>query len=64
MATTIVNPAPASNSSDSGIGFVLGTILLVILGVLFFVYALPYVQQGMNSGINIEVPRNIDVSLN
>lgn len=64
MAITIVNPQPASDSSGSGIGFVLGIILLVILAVLLFVYALPYIQQGMNGGIQIEVPKSIDVNLN
>ncbi|MDO8658794.1 MAG: hypothetical protein Q7K55_08685 [Candidatus Levybacteria bacterium] len=64
MATTIVNPTPTNNSSNNGLGFLLGIFLLVILGVLFFVYGLPYIRSQMGGGVQISVPKNIDVNLN
>jgi hypothetical protein len=64
MATTIVNPAPNNNSSDNnGMGFLLGVIVLIVFVVLFFVYALPYIR-GLNSGgVQVNVPKSINVNV-
>lgn len=61
MATIVNNPAP--NNSDNGMGFLLGIIVLVVVGVLFFFYGLPLIQQGMNKGIQVNVPKDINVNV-
>lgn len=64
MATTIVNPAPGNNSSDgNGMGFLLGVIVLIVFVVLFFVYALPYIQGLSSGGIQVNVPKSVDVNV-
>lgn len=65
MPTTIINPAPNNNSeNNNGIGFLLGIIVLVIFAVLFFVYALPYIRGfGGNSGVQVNIPKSIDVNV-
>jgi hypothetical protein len=45
----------------SGIGFVVGTILAVLLGLLLLSYILPTLR-GRGSSINI--PRSVDVNVN
>lgn len=64
MATTVVNPAPSNGSSNNGMGFLLGAIALIVFVVLFFVYVLPYIQNGMSGGVNVNVPKEIDVNVN
>ena len=64
MATTIINPAPNNNSSNNGVGFLLGAIVLIVFAVLFFVYALPYIRGLSGSGgIQVNVPKSIDVKV-
>lgn len=65
MATTIINPAPANNTSDnSGMGFLLGVIALIVFVVLFFIYAIPYIRGLTGSGgIQVNIPKNIDVKV-
>jgi hypothetical protein len=64
MATTIVNPAPNNNSSDNnGMGFLVGAIVLIVFVVLFFVYALPYIRGLNSSGIQVNVPKSINVNV-
>jgi hypothetical protein len=61
MATTVVNPAPNNN----GMGFLIGIIILIIFGVLFFIYGLPYIQGlSSNGGVQVNVPKSIDVNVN
>lgn len=68
MPTTIVNPAPNNNSTtDSGMGFLLGIILLIAFGLVFYVYGLPLVKQGLSGigggGVNINLPKTVDVNV-
>ena len=64
MATTIVNPAPNNNSSgDNGMGFLLGVIVLIVFVVLFFVYALPYIRGMSGGGVQVNVPKSINVNV-
>ncbi|MDO8269663.1 MAG: hypothetical protein Q7T54_03270 [Candidatus Levybacteria bacterium] len=67
MATTIINPSPNNNSSgNNGIGFLIGIIVLFVFGVLFFVYALPYIRGLSGSGsveVNIPVPKDINIKV-
>ena len=66
MATTIINPAPNNNSSNNGVGFLLGAIVLIVFAVLFFIYALPYIRGLSGSGgvqVNVPVPKSINVNV-
>lgn len=68
MATTIINPAPTNNSTtDSGMGFLLGIIALVVFGFIFIVYGFPLIRQAMNGlgngGINVTLPKTVDVNV-
>lgn len=61
MATIVNNPAP--NNSNSGMGFLIGVIVLIVFGVLFFIYGLPYLQQLTSSGVQVNVPKDINVNI-
>jgi hypothetical protein len=61
MATIVNNPD--TGRSDSGSGFLLGVILLIIFAVLFFVYGLPYITNSM-SGPTVQIPDKVDVNVN
>jgi len=64
MATTIINPAPATNTSnDSWIGFLMGVIVLVVLAALFFVYAVPFIKGLSSKGIQVNLPKTVNVSV-
>lgn len=68
MPTTIINPSPTNNSSnDSGMGFLLGVIILIAFGFVFFIYGVPLIKQGLsgigNGGINVTLPKTIDVKV-
>jgi hypothetical protein len=67
MATTIINPAPNTDSSGSnGIAFLVGAGILVILALIFFVYAIPFIR-GLSSSkeiqVNIPVPKTVNVNV-
>ncbi|HUQ85783.1 MAG TPA: hypothetical protein VM077_05660 [Candidatus Limnocylindrales bacterium] len=60
---TVVNTAPSNNSrGDNGYGFLLWVVVLGVIGIIFFVYALPYIQ-GLRaySGVQVNVPDSIDI---
>ncbi len=61
--TTVVNNPASSNDGGNSMGFLLGAIILVLFGALFFFYGLPYLR-GSNQGPQIEVPSTIDVNVN
>ena len=63
MATVVNNPQPTT--SDNGMGFLLGAILIIVFAVLFFFYALPYLRttfQGAQ-GPQVNVPSQVDVNV-
>ena len=65
MATTIINPASNSDpSGNNGMGFIVGGVVLVVLAILFFVYALPYIR-GLSGegGVQVNLPNTIDVNV-
>jgi hypothetical protein len=67
MATTIINPAPNTDSSGgNGIVFLLGVGVLVILALIFFVYAIPFIR-GLNTSngiqVNVPVPKTVNVNV-
>lgn len=68
MPTTIINPAPNNNTStDSGMGFFLGVLALIVFAFLFLIYGLPLVRQAIsglgNGGVQINLPKTVDVKV-
>ncbi len=64
MATTIVNAPPANNSSgDNGMGFLIGIIMLLVVGGLFYYYGLPYLRQMTSGGVQINVPKDVNINV-
>ncbi len=61
MATVINTPA-APAERESGSGFLLGVILLIVFAVLFFLYGMPLIAQSI-SGPQISVPDKVDVNV-
>lgn len=59
--TTIVNSPPASNDSSGGMAMIFGTIALVVVAYLFFVYGLPSIRNAVSPQVNI--PSKIDVNV-
>jgi hypothetical protein len=69
MATVINNPAPSATteSSSSGLGFLLGVIALIVFLFVVLYYggpALRSMTRGANSGAQINVPDKINVDVN
>jgi hypothetical protein len=67
MATVINNPAGTTDSSSSGMSFVLGAILLIAAVLIFFYYGVPAMRSaasGVGRGTNLSVPDKIDVNVN
>jgi hypothetical protein len=65
MAVVVNNPGTTSDSG-SGVGFILGAILLIALMIALFYYGLPYVRGsfGGGGGTQINVPDKVDVNVN
>ena len=64
MATVINNPPTPASDAGSGMGFFVGLLVVIILAVLFFVYALPAIRNSGSSDTNINVPDRINVDVN
>jgi hypothetical protein len=70
MSTVINNPTPVQPSNSEGnsgnnlVGTLFGLLAIVLLGYLFFVYALPMLRQPQQVMPKIEVPSKIDVNIN
>lgn len=62
MATVINTPQPAQ-TSNNGMGFFLGVLLLIIGVVIFFIYGIPYLQSTV-SGPQVNVPSEVDINVN
>ncbi len=58
--------APAAESSDSGMGFLMGVILLVVVLFLLFYYGLPALRSGTSQMTTpqVNVPGKVDVNVN
>lgn len=61
--TTIVN-TPPSEKSDSPMGWIIGLVILIVLGYLGYVYGLPAIQNMQEKGVQINVPDTVDVNVN
>jgi hypothetical protein len=66
MATVINNPA-TGDSSGSGMGFLLGTIILVVFALIILYAGVP-ILRGIAGSVNrptqISVPDKVDVNVN
>lgn len=58
MATIVNNPASESNGNS---GLILTVLLIVVFGVLFYVYGFPAINNIQSPQINI--PDKIDVNV-
>ena len=62
MATVINNPS--NGESGSGIGTILGIVLLAIIAFLFLVYGLPMLRGGQSVTVpQVNIPSKIDVNV-
>lgn len=61
--TTIVNNPPSSDNSGGPMGWIIGIIVLIILGYFVYVYGLPAIRQ-MGGTPQINIPSKIDVNVN
>ena len=55
--TTIINTPPAEKSG-SPMGWIIGLVILIVLGYLGYVYGLPAIQNVQQKGVQINVPEN------
>ena len=60
--TTIVNNPPSSDNSGGPMGWIIGLVVLLVVGYLVFVYGLPAIRQMGTPQVNI--PSKIDVNVN
>lgn len=63
MATIINTPQP-TNDSSGGMGMIIGLVVLVAFGFLFFIYGLPAMRQMRLGSPQINIPSEIDVNVN
>jgi len=61
--TTIVNNPPSSDNSGGPMGWIIGIIVLIILGYFVYVYGLPAIRQ-MGGTPQVNIPSKIDVNVN
>ena len=60
--TTIVNNPPSSDNSGGPMGWIIGLVLLIVVGYLVIVYGLPAIRQ-MGGTPQINIPSNINVNV-
>lgn len=62
--TTIINTPPATtNESGGSMGMIVGLVVLLILGYLFFVYGLPAIQNMQVGAPQINIPAKVDINI-
>ena len=61
--TTVVNTPPAEKSG-SPMGWIIGLVILVVLGYLGYVYGLPALKNLQTGGVQINIPENVNVNVN
>ncbi len=49
--------------SSNGTALIIGLVILLVLGVLFFYYGLPIISQSFNRPA-VQIPSQIDVNVN
>ncbi len=61
--TTVINTPQPSNDSSGGTGIIIGLVVLVVFGSLFFVYGIPAIRQMTVGTPQINIPNQIDVNI-
>lgn len=61
MATIIREIERPQNTSDNGMGFLLGIIVVVIVIFLMFYYGIPILKS--TTGTQVNIPKNIDINI-
>ena len=64
IMTTIVNTPAGANESNGGTGVIIGILILIVIGFLFFYYGLPAIRSVQLGTPQINVPAKIDVNVN
>jgi len=67
MATIINTPAAPAQDNSSATGLMVGLVLFIAFAFLFFYYGLPALRnatQQAPSGVNVEIPKEVDVNVN
>lgn len=62
--TTVINTPQPANDSNSGMGMIIGLVVLIVFGFLFFVYGLPALRNMRLGNPQINIPSKIDVNVN
>ena len=69
MATVVNNPG--ATQEGSGMGFLLGVLLLIAFAVIVLFYGLPYLGNSLNnagggstSAPQVQIPEKVDVNVN
>lgn len=65
MATVVNNPS-GSTDSGSGIGFLMGVILLIVVGFLIVYYGIPALNRtgGTQQAPAVQIPDTLDINVN
>ncbi len=61
--TTVINTPQPNNDSNSGMGMIIGLVVLVVFGLLFFIYGIPALRNMRLGTPQINVPNSIDVNV-
>lgn len=62
--TTVINTPQPANDQNNGIGIIVGFVVLIVFGLLFFVYGLPALRNIRLGGTEVNIPDKIDVNVN
>lgn len=65
MATVVNNPS-GSTESGSGMGFLMGVILLIVVGFLIVYYGIPALNRTGNNAPApaVQIPDQMDINVN
>ncbi|HEY4511458.1 MAG TPA: hypothetical protein VJH55_01320 [Candidatus Paceibacterota bacterium] len=68
MATVINNPGPGDSTtreSASGVGAIIGVIVVLIVLALLVIYGIPALRNGevQGTGTELNIPNSIDVNI-
>lgn len=62
--TTVINTPQPANDSNGSMGMIIGLVVTILVGFLFFVYGLPAIRQTRVETPQINIPDKIDVNVN
>lgn len=64
VMTTVINTPPANNaSSNAGTNLMVTAVILFLVGALFIYFGLPLLSRMANKGVQIDVPKDINVTV-